>query len=115
MFIETLQHPDLTAAVRGFPALNDVTLEDALQAGLHEVCKVIDNGSDAPATILTDCSREFQSAFHGADLIISKGQGNLEGLLPEADERMYFLLMAKCDVIADLLEVKKGDLIVYNP
>jgi hypothetical protein len=115
LFIETLQHPDLTAAVRGFPALNDVTFQDALQAGLHEVCKVIDNGSDAPSTILNDCSREFLQAFQQADLIISKGQGNLEGLLPAADERMYFLLMAKCDVIADLLEVNKGDLIVYNP
>jgi len=115
LFIETLQHSDLTAVVRGFPALNDATLQDALQAGLHEVCKVIDNGSDAPSTILKDCSREFLQVLQQADLIISKGQGNLEGLLPVADERMYFLLMAKCDVIADLLKVKKGDLIVYNP
>lgn len=115
LFIETLQHPDLTAVVRGFPALNDVTFQDALQAGLQEVCKVIDNGSDAPSTILNDCSREFLHAFQQADLIICKGQGNLEGLLPEADGRMYFLLMAKCDVIADFLEVNKGDLIVFNP
>ncbi len=115
LFIETMQHPDLTAVVRGLPALNDITFQDALQAGLHEVCKVIDNGSDAPSTILNDCSRAFLQAFQQADLIICKGQGNLEGLLPVADERMYFLLMAKCDVIADLLEVKKGDLIVYNP
>ncbi len=115
LFIETLQHPDLTAVVRGFPSLNDVTIQDAFQAGLHEVCKVIDNGSDAPSTILNDCSHEFLEAFQQADLIISKGQGNLEGLLPVADERMYFLLMAKCDVIADLLEVNRGDIIVFNP
>lgn len=115
LFIETLNHKNLTAAVRGFPVLNDATIDDAHQAGIHEVAKLIDNGSDAPSTILNDCSAEFQKAFEEADLIISKGQGNLEGLLQLQDSRIFFLLMAKCDVIADLLDVQKGDIIVYNP
>ena len=114
LFIETLNHKNVTAAVRGFPVLNDATIDDAQQAGIHDVAKLIDNGSDAPSTILSDCSIEFQKAFEEADLIISKGQGNLEGLLPKEDPRIFFLLMAKCDVIANLLGVNKGDLIVYN-
>jgi len=115
LFMETLNHKNITAVVRGFPVLNDATIDDAHQAGIHEVAKLIDNGSDAPSTILTDCSVEFQKAFEEADLIISKGQGNLEGLLQLKDSRIFFLLMAKCDVIADLLDVQKGDIIVYNP
>jgi len=115
LFIETLNHKNITAVVRGFPILNDVTITDAHQAEIHEVAKLIDNGSDAPSTILNDCSAEFIKAYQEADLIISKGQGNLEGLLPQEDSRIFFLLMAKCDVIANLLHVNKGDLVVYNP
>lgn len=115
LFIETLDHKNITAAVRGFPVINDATITDAHQAGIHEVAKLIDNGSDAPSTILNDCSAEFIKAYKEADLIISKGQGNLEGLLPQEDSRIFFLLMAKCDVIANLLHVNKGDLVVYNP
>lgn len=114
LFIETIGHKNITAVVRGFPVINDATLADARQAGLHKITKLIDNGSDAPSTILSDCSAEFLQAWKEADLIISKGQGNLEGLLPEQDSRVFFLLMAKCDVIADLLDVKKGSIIVYN-
>ncbi|NLH29176.1 MAG: hypothetical protein GX479_03125, partial [Bacteroidales bacterium] len=33
--------------------------------------------------------------------MISKGQGNLESLLHESSKKIYFLLMVKCDVIAD--------------
>lgn len=115
LFIETLDHKQVTAVVRGFPVLNDATLEDAHQAGIHEVATLMDNGSDAPSTILNDCNPAFQKVFNSADLIISKGQGNLEGLLPQNDSRIFFLLMAKCDVIANLLAVQKGDILVYNP
>jgi len=115
LFIETIGHKNITAVVRGSPVINDATLADARQAGLHKITKLIDNGSDAPSTILSDCSTEFLQVWKEADLIISKGQGNLEGLLPQKDSRIFFLLMAKCDVIANLLNVNKGDLVVYNP
>ncbi|NLA24336.1 MAG: hypothetical protein GX879_05150, partial [Bacteroidales bacterium] len=41
-------------------------------------------------------------------------QGNLEGLLSLNDSRIYFLLMVKCNKIAELLNVKKGDFVVMN-
>lgn len=115
LFIETIGHKNITAAVRGFPVINDATLDDAHKAGIQEVARLIDNGSDAPSTVLNDCSAEFIKTYNEADLIISKGQGNLEGLLPQKDSRIFFLLMAKCDVIANLLNVNKGNLVVYNP
>jgi uncharacterized protein with ATP-grasp and redox domains len=52
--------------------------------------------------------------YNEADLIISKGQGNFEGLLEENDTRIFHLLMVKCDVIAELLQVKKDSFVVYN-
>ena len=114
LLLETMAHPSVTFAVRGGPALNDVSLKEAEETGMHRVAKVIDSGFDAPSTILKKSSREFLVAFRSADLIISKGQGNLEGLIDESDPRIYFLLMVKCEVMAEKLKVKKGSCIVYN-
>lgn len=112
LFIETMMHPNLIYAVRGAPVINDATLEDAKYVGMDIVADVISNGYDAPSTILEHCSAEFNEVFNRADVIISKGQGNLEGLLGKTDKEIYFLLMVKCEVIADALGVKKGDFIV---
>ncbi|NHB69726.1 damage-control phosphatase ARMT1 family protein [Perlabentimonas gracilis] len=114
LFIETIMHGNINFAVKGEHVLNDVTMDDSVQVGMHYAADVISNGYDAPSTILERCSREFQEDFRSADLIISKGQGNLEGLLSESDPRIFFLLMVKCDLIAETLGVKKGDFVVFN-
>ncbi len=57
---------------------------------------------------------EFMHYYNEADLIISKGQGNYEGLMNENNSRIFHLLMVKCDVIAELLNVNKGSFVVYN-
>ena len=114
LLVETMAHPNVTFAVRGGPALNDATMKEAEETGLHRLAKVMNSGFDAPSTILKKSSREFLEAFRSADLIISKGQGNLEGLIDENDPRIYFLLMVKCEVMAEKLKVKKGSCIVYN-
>ena len=81
LFIETIKHPNLTYVVRGGPVINDATMEDAEYIGMKDIANVISSGYDAPSTILNKSSKEFQKYFQKADLIISKGQGNLEGLL----------------------------------
>jgi uncharacterized protein with ATP-grasp and redox domains len=78
--IDYIGRDRVTVAVRGIPVLNDATMEDAEEAGLTEMVNVIDNGSDAPGTILSDCSQIFLQHFNNADLIIAKGQGNFESL-----------------------------------
>ena len=85
--------------VREKPIINDATLDDALQVGLNKVATIISNGSDAPATILSQCSSEMLSYYQIADLIISKGQGNYESLSGRP-ENIFFLLKVKCPVIA---------------
>lgn len=114
LFIKTMGHKKVTFAVRGMPVLNDATIEDADFTDIHEVAKVISNGYDAPSTIVDKSSDEFRNHFHKASLIISKGQGNLEGLLPLNDKRIFFLLMVKCDVMAEFLNVIKGSFVVFN-
>ena len=111
IFLETIQHPNVYFAVRGAPIINDAIEKDAKMVGIDHIAKLISNGDDAPGTIPANTSPEFQRIFNQADLIISKGQGNYESL-SGYDRNIYFLLMAKCNIIADHLGVKKGDLVV---
>ncbi len=96
-----------TFAVRGAPVLNDATRADARFAGLDRLAEVIDNGSDAPGTILSDCSPEFRRRFAAADLIVAKGQGNYETLSEEPHD-IFFLFAVKCDVAARHVGLQRG-------
>lgn len=99
LLLERLPREKITLAVRGRPVLNDVTMSDAIQCGLPELVKVIDNGSDAPGTVLSECSAEFRELFANADMIISKGQGNYE-TLSKVDANIFFLFKVKCEMVA---------------
>ncbi len=113
-FIRTIDHKNLVYVVRGGPVINDATLEDAGYTGIDREVRVISNGHDAPSTIPAASSSEFQHYFRKADVIISKGQGNLEGLIPLNDKRIFYLLMVKCDVMAEFINVEKGSFVVFN-
>ena len=52
--------------------------------------------------------------FRISDLVILKGQGNLEGLLNEKGKNIFFLLTVKCDVMAQLIGAQKNDLVVVK-
>ncbi len=112
LLLETIGHSNVFYAVRDKPVINDVTVEDAHYTGMGSVARVISNGYDAPSTIIEKASGEFINIYNKSDLIISKGQGNFEGLINNKREDLFFLLIVKCDVIAQLLNVKKGDYIV---
>lgn len=107
LLIEQLLPVRVTVAVRGKPVINDATMADARAARLHELVEIIDNGSDAPGTVLSDCSQEFIRRFIEADLIIAKGQGNFETLSDEP-YNIFFLFKAKCPVIADHIGLPVG-------
>ena len=111
LLIEQLPVEKVTVVVKGFPVINDATMEDALLAGLPKIVEVIDNGSDAPGTILQSCSKTFRSRFEKADLIIAKGQGNYE-TLSDVDKNIFFILKAKCPVIASDLDCEVGEMIL---
>ena len=112
ILIETMGKP-MTYVVRDKPIINDVTIKDAIESDLDEVAEIISSGSPAPATILKLCSDDFLERFEKADLIISKGQGNYEGL-SETDKPVFFLLKAKCPVIADDIGVNEDDIVLLS-
>jgi len=108
--LEVLEVPAVYA-VKGGPILNDATREDALAAGIDGVAEVVSTGSDAPGTILDRCSEEFHKLYEEAELVIAKGQGNYE-TLSEEGRKVFFLLQAKCPVIARDLGVPVGSMVL---
>lgn len=112
-FLQQFPGNRTTVAVRGAPALNDATLEDAKRAGLHEVARLISNGSGAPATVLSDCSPEFVSEFEKADVIIAKGQGNYESL-SGTKANIFFLFRVKCSLVANHSGFPEGSLVILR-
>jgi len=99
--------------VKGSPVINDACLADAQTTGIADLVEVIDNGSDAPGTILDECSEEFKRRFENADLIIAKGQGNYE-TLSDVKKDIFFMLKAKCPVIAHHIGCEVGSLVFRN-
>lgn len=111
LLIEQLPYEKITFAVKGGPILNDATIEDAQIVGLTDIVNVIDNGSDAPGTILESCSEAFRRRFDKSDLIIAKGQGNYE-TLSNIDKNIFFMLQPKCVVLARHLGCEIGSLVL---
>lgn len=113
VLIEKLPAGRVTVAVRGGAVLNDATLEDAKAAGLDKWAKVISNGSDAPGTVMEDCSAEFREVFVNSAMVIAKGQGNYETLCA-MDRPGYFLFQVKCPVVAKRVGAAVGTLVVRS-
>ena len=86
---------DITVIVRGFPVINDATMEDAQDIGLTELTTVIGNGNEVGGTWLPHISSEAREALESADLIIAKGQGNYE-TLHDCGLNIYYLFLCKC-------------------
>ncbi|MQY60217.1 DUF89 family protein [bacterium] len=110
--IEEINKP-VIYVVRAHPIINDATQEDALLAGIDKVAEIVSSGCDAPGNILKFCSDEFLKIYRSADLIISKGQGNYEGLSDE-DRPIFFLLKAKCHVIARDIGIDEGSIVLMK-
>jgi len=106
-------YPDIQiyCAVRGYPIINDCTISDTVSSGIDKIVTVISNGTDAPGTILKECSKEFLDIWNRSDLIVSKGQGNFESL-SEAQENIFFMFMVKCQVLAKDIGCNLRDVIL---
>ena len=83
----------ITFCVRGGPAQNDATREDAQLAGIP--FPVIDNGNTVPGTVIELLSEEAKYAMEQADVIIAKGQGNIETLFG-CGYNVYYAFLVKC-------------------
>lgn len=114
LLIELLPQHKIKYVVKGGPIVNDVTLKDAHSTGMSKLVKIIDTGASVQGSELSLCSDSFLEAFRNSDLIISKGQANFESLCDVKDKEIFFLLRAKCKVIADEVGCKQHSFVLLN-
>ncbi len=88
----------ITFCVRGGPAANDATREDAEAVGID--FPIIDNGNLIAGTELSLLGEQAKSAFESADIILSKGQGNAETLLG-CGYNIYYAFLVKCPLFIE--------------
>ncbi len=112
LFIETIDLKKKYFVVRERPVINDITLDDAKMTGMDKVATVISTGDDSPGAVWESASKDFKEHFINADVVISKGQGNLEGLIDIPHDHIYYILAVKCDLIAEKTGTNRGDYIV---
>lgn len=90
---------NVTSLVRGSEIINDATRVDAAFIGLEKYAAVEDSGEAIPGTYLKELSPRALSLFKEADVIVSKGLGNLETLYGEGYD-IFYIFMCKCAHIA---------------
>jgi len=78
---------------------------------MDEIAQVVSSGSDGPGTTLRWCRAGFIDRFRGAKLILSKGQGNFEGL-SDVRSPIFFLLKVKCPVVAQEFGENLGQIVL---
>ena len=104
---------EIIYAVRGFPILNDATMEDAHFVGMDKLVKVISNGFDAPGTLLDRCSEEFLKKYQKSDLILSRDRETMNRSV-KRHRPIFFLLNVKCPVIAEDIHCNVGDIVLKS-
>ncbi len=106
----------ITVVVKERPIINDATMEDLKQAGLTELpnldvhfVNTAPHGQERAAWI----PPEVKTWIQNHDVAISKGQANYE--MMSEWEGLFFLLIAKCQIVADHAGTDNGAMILkYN-
>lgn len=110
LVLELLTGYELWVAVKSGPILNDATRVEAEEAGLGDLARIVETGSARLGVELDWASKEFLTAYEHSDLVIAKGHANFESLI-DGPRSCYFLLKAKCPVVAQRLGVPLGALV----
>lgn len=94
---------------RDKPVMNDALVEDARAAGLHLEAHILSSGTDFPAVVPELLQGHARRIYRSADLILAKGQGNLEGLFGLFDHRVYHSFVVKCQVVSSAVGADMGE------
>ncbi len=101
LLLEVLEK-DITFFVKAKPILNDATMKDAKMVGIDKLATV---------KAMNEPDQRVIRLLKESDVVISKGQGNYE-YFSDLNIPIFFLLKAKCPVIAEHINAKVGDMIL---
>jgi uncharacterized protein with ATP-grasp and redox domains len=94
-------------SVKSGPIINDAMRDDAVRAGIGAPMEVVETGSSSLGIVFEETSEEFREIFWSAGVVLSKGQANYE-TLDNAQRDVFFILRAKCPIVARELGVPAG-------
>ncbi len=107
----------ITYVVKMKPMINDATRDDIKNSRIQELADIADNGGWAHGVPRTYVSREFLNLIAGSNLVLSKGQANVE-TFPEIQRDIgvttYYIIRAKCPHIAQAVGAEVGDNVVLR-
>ncbi|MHA1369194.1 MAG: damage-control phosphatase ARMT1 family protein [Promethearchaeota archaeon] len=103
----------VTCMVRGAPIANDATIDDIKQVGLDVLCDdIIETTIASLGYTIPDNDPHVIERVNSMDVIIGKGQANLETLSVFVDEieakHIFLLSQIKCNTVAKFQGVEKG-------
>ncbi|MHA1850428.1 MAG: damage-control phosphatase ARMT1 family protein [Candidatus Thorarchaeota archaeon] len=107
----------VTFIVKGQAMINDVTMEEVLRTEIEELTEVADSGAWAHGVPLHMVSKEFLQLVSNSDIVISKGQANIETfpeIQRETGVETYYITRAKCPHISQAVGAKKDDSVVLR-
>lgn len=115
LFIQQMRSREVVYVVnRSRYAGLSVCGQDADYADIRQCARVLENGCDAPITILSHASDRFMEAYGSADTIVAVGQTHLESLYGYGDPRLYALVQSRCECTVDALDLPVGSWGVLN-
>jgi uncharacterized protein with ATP-grasp and redox domains len=107
----------VTFIVKGQAMINDVTIEEIRGTEIEELADVADSGAWAHGVPLQMVSQDFLQLVADSDIVISKGQANIETfpeIQRETNVETYYITRAKCPHISQAVGAKKGDSVVLR-
>lgn len=96
--------------VKVTPFINDTTMQDAVYVGIDKMDGVEIMNIEVDENRVDHSSKTFPEIITKSNMIISKGQRNFEAL-PD-NKNIFFMLLAKCPMIAKELGAEQGDIIL---
>lgn len=106
-----------TFVVKGRPIINDATEDDVRGTEIEELTTITNNGAWAYGVPVEYVSKEFLQLMADSDIVISKGQANIE-TVPEIQQKTgvetYYVTKAKCSHISQAIGAKRGDNVILR-
>ncbi|TFF91863.1 DUF89 family protein [Candidatus Thorarchaeota archaeon] len=107
----------VTYVVKGRAMVNDATREDVEGTEIEALAEIGDTGAWAHGIPKNLVSDDFMRSIRNAELVISKGQANIE-TFPEIQDEIgvetYYITRAKCAHIAQAVGAQKGANVVLR-
>lgn len=98
-------HPrlEVVVAAKSGPMINDVTAAEARGLGFSEVATVVSTGTNGFGVPEDEVSAAFLEAFAGADLVLAKGQAQLEFWIERSTDKVVHAASTKFAIHDEVL------------